>query len=197
MAALSDIASGILSQLSFLVRDIWSDRARGVPPWVYDILTLPSVLRVLKLAQSVTVELGVPSDFLNHTASAELAPYWSNVFGDLYDQELPRFPVNPLDVEITIARQVAVSVFTMHQQSTRYVNFLRFGPPPGVRQFPEYTASERTKSLAVSWDWRRTAAQPNRTLQYLSCTSSRARRVQSLRSQQCAPSDVLHPSLFV
>lgn len=197
MAALSDIASGILAQLGFVVRDIWSDRARGVPQWVHELLTVPSVLRVLKLTQQVTVELGVPADFLNHTAPEELSTYWSIVFRDLYDQELPRFPVNPLDVETTIARRVAVSVFTMHQQSTRYVNFLRFGPPPGVRQFPEYTPSERTKSLAVSWDWRRTAAQPDRTLQYLSCTSSRARRVQSLRSQQCAPSDVLHPSLFV
>jgi hypothetical protein len=196
MASLADVAIGIRAQLGFTVRDIWSDRARGIPPWVYEAVTHASVLRVLQLAQASTVELGVPSDFLNQTSPAELETYWSIVFRDLYDQELPRFPVKVEDVEVAIAKRIGTAIFAMHQQSTRYINFLRFGPPPGVRQFPEFTGSERTKTLAVPWDWRRTAAQPNRTLQYQSCTTARARRVQSLRSQQCAPSDVLNPSLF-
>jgi len=197
MASLSDVAEGIRSHLGYVVRDIWGDRARGVPPWVHDAATHASVLRVLELARASTVELGVPAEFLNQTAPAELAAYWSIVFRDLYDQELPRFPVRAADAEVSIAKRVATSVFAMHQQSTRYANFLRFGPPPGVRQFPEFTGSERTKTLAVPWDWRRTAAQPDRNLQYQSCTKARPRRVQSLRSQQCAPSDVLNPSLFV
>ena len=196
-APLADVAAGIRSQLGFVVRDIWGDRARGVPPWVPEVATQASVLRVLELARASTVELGVPADFLGQTAPMELATYWSSVFRDLYDQELPRFPVKPADVEIAVAKKIGTAVFAMHQQSTRYVNYLRFGPPPGVRQFPEFTGSERTKTLAVSWDWRRNAAQPDRTLQYQSCRESRARRRQSLRSQQCAPSDVLHPSLFV
>ena len=195
-ADLSDLALGIRSYLEFIVRDIWSDRARGIPPWVFEVLTQASVLRVLELARASTVELGVPANFLKQTAPAELAAYWSVVFRELYDQELPRFPVHPAEAELSIAKGVVTAVFSMQQVSTRYVNYLRFGPPPGVRQFPEYTASERTKSLAVPWDWRRNAAQPDRSLQYQSCTSGRARRVQSLRSQQCAPSDVLNPSLF-
>jgi hypothetical protein len=197
MASLADVANGIRAQLGFTVRDIWSDRARGIPPWVHEAVTHASVLRVLQLAQACTVELGVPSDFLNQTSPAELETYWSIVFRDLYDQELPRFPVKVRDVEVAIAKRIGTAVFTMHQQSTRYINFLRFGPPPGVRQFPEFTGSERTKTLTVPWDWRSTAAQPQRTRQYQSCTTARARRVQSLRSQQCAPSDVLNPSLFV
>ena len=197
MASLREVALGIQDQLGYSVRDIWGDRARGVPPWVHEAVTLQSVLRVLRLAQASTVELGVPAEFLAQTAPAELATYWSIVFRDLYDQELPRHPVKVSDAEVATAKRIATAVYAMHQQSTRYINFLRFGPPPGVRQFPEYTGSERSKTLAVSWDWRRSAAQRDRTLQYQSCTSARPRRVQSLRSQQCAPSDVLNPSLFV
>lgn len=193
---LSRLAGGILAELPFSVKDIWSDRPRGVPQWVYAVVDPSSVMRVLRLARATTAELGVPAEYLEATRPSETATYWSIVFRDLYDQELLRYPVNPAVVEVDIAKRLASGVFNMHQQSRRYANFLRFGPPPGVRQLPEYTGSERTKSLAVSWEWLRTAAQKDRDLQYRSCTSAKARRVQSLRSQQCAPSDVLHPSLF-
>lgn len=196
-SSLQQVSRGVLEQLSYSANDVWGDRPRGIPPWVPSVVNEASVLRVLDLARSTTVELGVPSNFLNETSPSELATYWSIVFRDLSDQEIPRFPVRPDDVELTIAKRVASAVYSMHQQSTRYKNFLRFGPPPGVRQFPEFSGSERSKTLAVPWEWRRNAAQTDRTSQYRSCTDAKPRRVQSLRSQQCAPSDVLNPSLFV
>lgn len=194
--SLEPLALEIRAELGHAAQDIWRDRARGVPRWVHDAITPASVLRVLELARDTTVELGVPAVFLSQTSPAELATYWTIVFRNMYDQELPRAPVSIAKVELAVARRIASAVFSMHTQSARYRNFLRFGPPPGVQQFPQFSASERTKTLAVPWEWRRTAAQPERAMQYQSCTLARARRRQSLRSQQCAPSDVLNPGLF-
>jgi hypothetical protein len=190
------LALQIKQNLTFNLNTLWSDRSRGMPHWVQDVITEASLQRVLLLAQETTVELGVPAENLSETAPAELATYWVLSFQDLYDQELPRDPVKPEMVEYTIARRVAAAVYAMHLQSTRYRNFLRFGPPPGVRQFPEFTGSERSKTLAIPWEWRRTAAQAERSLLYRSCLASKPRRVQSLRSTQCTESDVLFPSMF-
>ncbi len=189
-------AQAVLQELTFTVRELWSERPRGVPPWVLQLLRLASVERVLRLAGQVCDELGARPGAVAAVAPVELAVYWAVVLREHYDQELPRNPVDVAQVEVAVARRVATAVFAMHQQSTRYVNFLRFGPPPGVRQFPEYVGSERTKALAVPWDWRRTAAQPDRAVQYQACTTSQPRRVPSLRSRQCAPSDVDFPSFY-
>ena len=190
------LIEAVRMELEFSVRDLWGDQPRGVPAWVPLVLAPAAVKRTLELARDATVELGVPEDFLLRVYPAELATYWSIVFRHLWDTELPRNPVNPDEVEYSVARQISSSVYAMHQQSTRYRNYLRFGPPPGVRQYPQFTASERTKTLAIPWDWRRTAAQPARVMQYNSCVQGRARRVQSLRSQQCTIHDSIDPGAF-
>lgn len=196
MGSMDATAQGILEQLPSVVRDVWGGSARPLPQWVHVVVNKDAVRRVLELAKATTVELGVEPDFIPQVEPAELVAYWAIVFRDLYDQEILRFPVDPARVQVAVAKRIASSVFSMHQQSVRFRNFLTFGPPPGVQKLPEYTGSERTRTFAVPWAWRRTAAQKDRSLQYSSCVNSHPRRVQSYRSQQCAPSDVLHPSLF-
>jgi hypothetical protein len=193
---MDNLVSALRQNLEFTLWDLWGNQPRGVPAWVPLVVAPAAIKRTLELARDASVELGVPADFLLRVSPAELATFWAIVFRQLWDTELPRNPVNPNEAEYLVAHQIASSVFTMHQQSTKYRNFLRFGPPPGVRQFPQYTVSERTKTLAIPWAWHRTAAQSARANQYSSCVQGRARRVQSLRSQQCTVSDVLNPSVF-
>jgi hypothetical protein len=191
------LASAIRKDLAFSLATIWSERARGIPPWVGAVTSENSIQRVLNLAHDATVELGVPPGIIYDIAPDELSAYWTITFRELYEQELPRQPVSPDNVEFTIAKRVSTAVFSMNTQSTRYRNFLRFGPPPGVRELPQFTGSERTKTHAVPWEMRRTSAQANRSKQYMACIASQPRRMQSLRSSHCTESDVLNPGHFM
>lgn len=194
--SLEQLAEEIHRELMHVVRDLWMMQP-APPAWATHVVSPSSVLQVLQLAEATSLQLGVAPGAFQSVGAAELAAYWAIAMRQEFGAETLRSAVIPNEFMIQVAKAVASSVFSMHQQATRYRNFLMAGPPPGVQQFPEYTGSERTKSIAVDWGWRTTAAQPVRTRQYDSCTASQPRRAQSLRSQQCVPSDVTHPSLFV
>lgn len=189
------LAQGIRHDLAPVFKDVWGDRPQIIPKWAVDIASTQSISRVLELARHTTNELEVPGASLLSVHPSELAVFWAQVLRRNCDQE-PTSKVELSFLEASVAKSVATSVYAMHQQSTRYRNFLQFGPPPGVREFPVYSASERTKTMAIPWRRIASSAQPTRSVQYQSCTSSRPKRIQSLRSQTCTPSDIKHPSLF-
>lgn len=194
--AFEQLAREIHLDLVPVVREMWMMQPRP-PPWALYVTSQPSILQVLELAQKTALQLGVVPDAFMTIEAGELSQYWAIVMRQQWGAEPLRSPVDPHELMIQVARTIASSMFSMHQQTMRYRNFLMTGPPPGVQQFPKYSAAERTKTLAVDWGLITNAAQNGRSRQYDSCTSSQPRRAQSLRSQQCAPSDVLYPALFV
>lgn len=193
---MEQLAREIHLDLIPVMKETWMMQPR-IPQWALHVTHPNSILKVLNLAEKTIVHLGVPAYVFESIGASELASYWSIVMRQEWGSEPLRETVNPDIVMVKVAKAIAGSIFSMQQQSMRYRNFLQNGPPAGVQQFPKFSASERTKVLGVGWQWRTNAAQQGRNRQYESCVASQPRRAQSLRSQQCAPSDVLHPTLFL
>jgi len=196
LMALQQLAREINLDLVPFVRETWIMQPHA-PAWALYVTSVPSILKVLELAQKTALQLGIVPSAFETIEPGELSPYWAINIRNQWGSEPLRDAVDPDKLMIDIARAVASSMFSMHQQTLRYRNFLQFGPPPGVQQFPKYSASERTRTMAVDWGLITNAAQRGRSTQYASCTASQPRRAQSLRSQQCTPNDVLYPALFV
>ncbi len=181
--------------LIHVVREMWMIESRA-PAWALHVTNPSEIFQVLNLAQKTASHLGVDAGAILTVGAGELSGYWAIIMRQQCGAESFRSPVDPKQLSIQISKSIAGSLFSMHRQTVRHRKFLMSGPPPGVQSFPEYSAAERTKTVAVHWERIGNRAHSERHAAW--CDFQQPQRFKSLRSQDpSGDDDVSHPTHFM
>lgn len=168
---------------------------RPPPPYAKPLLAYEAVHFVMDGARRVLAELGMEASRLDSIPLPDLLPYWMNVIRDLEVSTTIWAPMDWNDTLELLIRKVAGDAFSMWWQSLRYTKFLSEGPPPGVRQLPEYVNKGGQKVYAVANRWWQT---PGKSWSaYVSCSAGGAPRLQNRRATHCSTLDEADPRGFV
>ena len=195
------LAEEISASAREAIESTWLHNAARPPPKWAMRLAVPSVVEgILLLARDVLFGLDVPVHRLLDVAPEELAYFWRKVYSD-HHCHLSSSPHSEPDAEVLateIAKSIATSIRSMHQQGQRYRDFLKNGSPAGVPEFPEYVAAggHSSHGTEVQWDRFAHSHSTKRKVAYELHMEKLPRRRQSLRSGTHEISDLEHPGRF-
>ena len=189
----------VIKQVSELaanaIKEVWVDQLM-YPAWANTLADANTVKAIFTFTEEVLRGLNIPIEVLLETAPSELAYYWRNLYNINFYNVPPRHHPDTSRQALDIARAIANGIYSMHQQSRRYRNFLNNGFPSGFPTFPEYVGGSEGKSDHVDWGWIANSCSKNRSVLYQSDMSKLPQRKQSLRSTTHSHSDIEHPSRF-
>jgi hypothetical protein len=166
------------------------------PEWAQRLSTQESVRHILEFAERVINGLNMPSSHLRTTDPEELIFYWRKCFNDHFDDVPPRVQPDPTKLALEIVRNIAGGVYSMHQQSRRYLAYLNTGFPAGMPTFPEYTGGTSSKDFHMPWGLRATSCDPATHRLFASTQGKLPQRRQGLRASPTTLSDAQHPEAF-
>ena len=187
------LASMVSRLVADAIPEIWTGTL--YPRWALFLSSPNTVRRILEISMDVLHGLNIPPCVLLDVKPEEFVYFFRNTMNQNFNLVTPLSNPDPLEMSITIARNISASIHSFIVNRTKFDKFLQDGIPAGL-ELPALTAYKEKGRSCNFGEYNSTFSIEKHHQDFHLKMSQLPQRKISLRASHHNHSDILDPHKF-